>query len=492
MELERGGLHYYTTLLTIGLCIVTPLITVAGMAIGVSMIVSGLLAVGVVIGIYAINVLRTDLERGLLAAVIVTSMFSMNIPLTANAADFPGETGPHIYLVYGPILALAAVIVWRRNIPTIRRLSSPTFYGMFIIWAFLSAAVGNGPRQDFAVFFAVFHLLALIGFVTVTTILRETSLTTRDIAASLIIAITGQCVMSIAQLINQGTFGLTILGERTDMTVATGAFGTEFGPYLAGFTGGPFATILILVAPALFLAAINTRRIGVGLLFALQVVLLRVFASDSARGGLLVAMATFIGLYVWRYRGWPEILNYGSLVGSSLLVLFIPSSITGRQGSISSSPSDGGGSGGDGGTLPSNGGEPATTNVSVPFADASTLGTRIGQMWGGLIEFSKYPLFGLGGGNFQVVSTRYISQQHRLHNIYVELLAETGLPGAVFYLGSVGMVLWKGIRADRWTIALACGMIGVLGHGFFTPILDRVGYLFPFWIAAGAIVGSDE
>jgi hypothetical protein len=486
MELERGGLHYHTILLTIGLCIAAPLITVGGMALGASMTVSGVLAVGAITSVYALHVLQTDLERGLLGAVIVTSMFSMNIPLTANAADFPGETGPHIYLVYAPILALATVTVWKYGVPLVRRLSSRTFYGLFVVWAFLSAAVANGPRPDYAVFFAIFHLLALVAFVSVVVIVKETTLTARDIAAGLIIAITGQCAVSIVQLINQGTFGLTVLGERSDMTVAIGMFGIEFGPYLAGFTGGPFATILILVAPAVFLSTINTRRIELGILFALHVILLRIFASDSARGGLLVAMIAFIGLYVWRYHGRTEIVNPGGYVGSTLLALFIPSSITGRASSVSS-PSDGGG-----GTSPGGSGDPVSTDVSVPFADASTLGTRVGQIWGGLLEFSKFPLFGLGGGNFQTVSTNYISQRHRLHNIYVELLAETGLPGAVFYFGAVSMVLWKGLKTNRWTLALACGMLGVLAHGFFTPILDRIGYLFPFWIAAAAIVADSK
>ncbi len=113
--------------------------------------------------------------------------------------------------------------------------------------------------------------------------------------------------------------------------------------------------------------------------------------------------------------------------------------------------------------------------------------------------FSDHPIAGVGLGRYPVVHSEYASSgaflptargQRDPHSIYLNILAETGLPGLLCFLMMVGIVFVRGrvvIRAlakvdlagSRQISTLLIGLIGVLQAGIFAS-LHRVAFLYVF------------
>jgi putative inorganic carbon (HCO3(-)) transporter len=67
--------------------------------------------------------------------------------------------------------------------------------------------------------------------------------------------------------------------------------------------------------------------------------------------------------------------------------------------------------------------------------------------WRSVAVTAKHPLFGVGPGNFQVMSGSW----HETHNAYTQLSSEGGLPALILFV----MILWRGFRNLRATQRLA-------------------------------------
>jgi hypothetical protein len=141
--------------------------------------------------------------------------------------------------------------------------------------------------------------------------------------------------------------------------------------------------------------------------------------------------------------------------------------------------------------------------ISIPFFDLSNLTPRLQQYLIGLDVFLQYPLFGVGGGNFRFVAAEYgLRTKERLpvpepiHNIYLMLLAETGLPGFLLYIGAFGLVVTAAVKSvvdghkRRLHVALLVGFIAFSAFLFFTHLIDRITVLIPFWALGGAVLGE--
>jgi len=117
-----------------------------------------------------------------------------------------------------------------------------------------------------------------------------------------------------------------------------------------------------------------------------------------------------------------------------------------------------------------------------------------------LVVTAQHPLFGVGAGNFQVVSGMW----HETHNSYTQMSSEAGLPALILYL----MILWRAFanvsEATRcasagkdellWARALRASLLGfVVGSAFAS-----VAYLlFPYFLVAYTsilhrVVDSDD
>src|SRR5699024_1034623 len=106
---------------------------------------------------------------------------------------------------------------------------------------------------------------------------------------------------------------------------------------------------------------------------------------------------------------------------------------------------------------------------AVPLIDTATLPVRIREYVAAVVVGLKYPLFGLGGSNFKVVSPSYgLPKAYGVHNTILGYLAAVGIPGTVLFVVAILAVLIVAIKRMRnsdaderlfWAM-IVCGMFG--------------------------------
>jgi O-antigen ligase len=122
---------------------------------------------------------------------------------------------------------------------------------------------------------------------------------------------------------------------------------------------------------------------------------------------------------------------------------------------------------------------------------------------GGLRAFAESPLLGLGLDNFRFVSDRYVPTvtQQNPHNLWIQLLAHTGILGTLGFLGVIvacfGIMLnaQRGLAPGRerdllW--ALIAAMSATMVIFLFIPILIQRQYWWIFGIALSVASGLDR
>jgi len=131
-------------------------------------------------------------------------------------------------------------------------------------------------------------------------------------------------------------------------------------------------------------------------------------------------------------------------------------------------------------------------------------------LWGIAWDFFRNsPFLGVGWGNFVVLYGSYVTniswipaRQFEVHNIYLQLLAETGLLGSGAFSLLIFRALRQAIRQLRCSLyplekALAFGVLGaiitVLLHGFvdfFFQVSPQFSTL--FWVLLALLMGSSK
>lgn len=156
----------------------------------------------------------------------------------------------------------------------------------------------------------------------------------------------------------------------------------------------------------------------------------------------------------------------------------------------------------------------AATVVALPFTSSRIfdlnyyiIESRFGVWRAAQDLFLTSPLFGVGYGSFQVRYAAFLqvpfffgSPQIAAHNLYLQLLAETGLLGAAAFLGLVAFALKRGYRLhveamskdDRFIAAVALGfclaLVGVLVHGLDDVVfLPSPPFATLFWLQIGIL-----
>jgi O-antigen ligase len=108
-------------------------------------------------------------------------------------------------------------------------------------------------------------------------------------------------------------------------------------------------------------------------------------------------------------------------------------------------------------------------------------------LWKSLKITARYPIFGIGAGNFPVLSGDW----HVTHNTYTQLSAEAGLPALFLYLMIVGRALsnlrtvkrYRLTRSEHllWAKALLASLLGFLFASFFASAAFQY---FPYILVA--------
>lgn len=200
-----------------------------------------------------------------------------------------------------------------------------------------------------------------------------------------------------------------------------------------------------------------------------------IFVTQS-RGGIL-ALATMGLLILVQYRRQVRGLAIGVLVAGAVF-LVAPPEVWDRLGGLVK----------------------AGDTETLREVDAEGSAEQRFEIWrvaGQII--TDHPISGVGLGRYPVVHAEYAAGsgflptargQRDPHSIYLNILAETGIPGLLLFLSMVAVVLVRGRRtvhalatvdlaASRQVSTLLIGLIGFMQAGIFAS-LHRVAFLYVF------------
>ena len=131
------------------------------------------------------------------------------------------------------------------------------------------------------------------------------------------------------------------------------------------------------------------------------------------------------------------------------------------------------------------------------------------KMWKKTLNMVKdHPLTGVGSGNWKVVIPSYglantvfakgYFAPDRVHNMYLQIASETGVPGAIFYFGMWVMIAWIGFKVIRNTkdvnkkilvILMLAGLAAIATDSFFSFAAERIEHSLYMMLIAGIILG---
>ena len=143
-------------------------------------------------------------------------------------------------------------------------------------------------------------------------------------------------------------------------------------------------------------------------------------------------------------------------------------------------------------------GSEAETNISERIRMWKKTATMIGD----------HPLLGVGAGNWKVVVPSYgldstvfakgYFAPDRVHNMYLQIASETGVPGAIFYFGMWLLIAWMGFGLIRKTnnetkkiitILMLAGFAAVAVDAMFSFAAERIEHSLYMMMMAGIIMG---
>lgn len=415
--------------------------------------------------------------------------------LAMSNADLPVVTGPTRtvdleIMIADPLLALfgglAAVWIYRSDLPPPRVGLAGVVFGVFVAWTFVSAAVNHGPSRTIALFMSILYVRFFLAFMIAATI--APLLPVRAVLYAVAAAAVANAVWACAQALNQSTFYLSYLGERLSLaTRDVEAFGIEYstGLFAGGFVGdrGALSTMTVLVIP-LLLYTVSRYRLtnwrGPAAVLALLPIggSLAVSQSDTAvvaTIGVITLTTVFIAwgrLPLWITKPVTQrprlagLATAGALGGLGVVILLI---------------------GVEGGGLP-------TTSGSSSF------GSRLHNYAVFLRIALDYPIFGIGGGNAELVSLqRGATDVYAPHSFVVATAAEYGFVGLGLLGGAIIAVLWRtwivaiSKHPDaRYAMVLLIGMLAYWGISFWGQIWTNTTTNLVFWLLGGMMAGLES
>lgn len=280
-------------------------------------------------------------------------------------------------------------------------------------------------------------------------------------------------------------FGGDVIGLPSSVTLLKEGYTSDvFGfPRIQAFSMEPlyFANYLIIplsLAIAYFLARVDiVKRWWVVVILSL---LLINFVLTVSRGGYLGLVATGLILAIFYYK---RIFNWRNLV--LVVVLFVVA-----YGVIFALSK----------------GEYRATNEFIAHATlqdakkgSESVQGRLSTFEIALTAFQKHPIFGIGIGNYGAYFKNYPPVVPKtgwdiVNNEFIEILAETGLVGAITYGLIIIVLIWRSLLALKYSrdpllrttmIGLFAAFIGVMvQYNFFSTL-----YIIHIWVLIGLLVG---
>ncbi|REA02034.1 hypothetical protein DEQ92_14100 [Haloferax sp. Atlit-6N] len=460
---------------------------------------------------------RVRLSMGVL--LVVTSTFAADVPLFGYSGSFPGSLGPKIWLLHLPLVVLIGILIYDGEFSLGTITVPEVLLSLFVLWSIASALIGNPEQRSVALYYSIYMSFGLLALSVGYRCVRSGILDLYDVMISFVIAVAGHTVFGIAQFINQKPFGFSFLGETGRMSwtnfVSLGLLGEyKIGVIISGFSGGsgPLSVLVVMALPITLALAYEYQsvvRICLLSVTAIMSIVLRLTAKDAARAAALISILMFVTLLVWKNRAYirtvqrkvmwrlvPLAFTLLVSVGSLLYPTYTTDATPPNTGETAST--------GDAGISDGVINSTDVTPPSIPFFNLDTLGVRLQQYVLAAYLFFRDPIFGIGGGNFPYLGAKYgIAKPagqvlaYPIHNLYLALLTETGLPGFIFYMSAITVGLWNAWGLYRSTeqlsetvvtVGLLASLVGYLAVLFWV-INIRFTYLVPFWLLVGSIVG---
>jgi hypothetical protein len=516
-----------------GLFVFIPMFALTVRWLDVPLPMPTLLGVVAVLGVYTVvTVLIRRIVIGSFVALLVLSTFGANVPLPGLERAYAGALGPQLWLFEPALvigLGIAAIQRWDRDVTFTY---THALFAAFIVWSALAAVFGAGTHPIAAWYFTLHLLLGFVVFALVTAAIQRGVLDLLLTVTIVGLSALAHAAISVVWLLHGAVPKLTRLGGggqfwyKGNGVITVGPVSITGGPFLTGFTGNASAlsALLLFIAPVLVCYALlapgrsRSQRVlassGAVALFAF----INLTMKDSARGAAFITLLVIVGVvgYVaYRSRTHTQghrtdirtrLTNTAVTLGLSVVVLLYPSSESGSTVYTPSQPGD----------TPSanevNSGRSAEqvasrlAELQVPLFDISTLGVRARQYLAAFDVSVRHPVFGLGGGQFPYIAALYglpdaraagVDVGNAIHNAYLAVLVGTGFPGLVLFVATLMSVLlgcWRLVQrrtVARWLgFGLACGLLGYLALIFWNVLLVSIPGFIPFWILAGAIVGT--
>ncbi|MBX0325916.1 hypothetical protein EGH21_23145 [Halomicroarcula sp. F13] len=459
---------------------------------------------------------------GLISAFFVLAVFGANIPLF----DGPDKVDLSLYIMDLLAVVLLAVIIDQSDLNiwqiSYSKLSLAAVLGLaaFVVWAFVAAAVGNGPSQIAATIFAVQQMRYLVMFLTGLFVVLQTKLIVG--LYPLLISIGGNVLYALGEVVVGHTFGLTYLGDaggRSFTEFGIGPWIFETGFFISGYVGNVRELVAITLLLLPFLVYVGMRDGLRNTVFALLslgsvAIVIRAGATDaglgasiltlSVMGVLLLCVCSTDGVYsqlrssllnlfaivfsVGLYRGWFSMR--GDMSKGTNPTTPEPQGGTSEPTTTTPEP--------QGGTS-----EPTTIIGDIlsifPVVEINTLSIRLTQYAAAIHIAIAYPVFGIGGYNFALLSQEYnLPNGMDIHNQYLAYLAATGLPGLIAYMVSIGSVftllcyhLLRGEEQYKLVYTcLICSLIGFHAYSFWVTSQKFIIPNIAFWLLSGMVIGS--
>ena len=148
------------------------------------------------------------------------------------------------------------------------------------------------------------------------------------------------------------------------------------------------------------------------------------------------------------------------------------------------------------------------TNTSTTNIAGANIAERL-KIWKKTATMiGDHPLMGVGAGNWKVVMPSYgldstvfakgYYAPDRVHNVYLQIASESGIPGVIFYVGFWLIIVWTGFSFLRKTdnenkkimvILMLAGLSAVAVDAMFSFANERVEHSIYMTLMAGIIVG---
>lgn len=423
----------------------------------------------------------------LVLAIIVKPNFGANVLIIAIFSNVSAQLTDHGYPgIIKPLVVVVFCAIMVRNyyagqIPTDRR--STAVIEMFLIMYFivLAASYLVASNKDRAMSEVVDFGKDLVILYTIIFSLREWK--TWKQAVWILIFTTA--ILSLLGVYQIATGNHSQEFFRFSTVEVQGVFDNDNSS--TARIGGPvhdpnmWAQILVAVISLAIFRVIHEQQLkwkmlGVGILISMLIVLLDTYSRGGYLALIVVLAMIFLVFERRRFNPTSAIISFALLV---FLIPLLPSSYVARFESLFLLTS--------------------SSESSAGIYEDGSLQGRTSVMQTAVVMFSQNPLLGVGAGNFrnnyqkynQLLGIEFEYGEREAHSLYAQIISETGILGAIAFLGIIFSLLsglGRSVRSIKhlpafksyvpWIASLQVAIIGYLVAATFLHN-DYIRY---FWI----------